>query len=66
MTKRACLVIGAGAGIGGNVAKRFARGGLPRLPTGSSVGPPMASPEPGRMIAFATFHGLIWGMSVQG
>ena len=27
MTKPACLVIGAGAGIGGNVAKRFAREG---------------------------------------
>jgi NAD(P)-dependent dehydrogenase (short-subunit alcohol dehydrogenase family) len=27
MTKPVCLVIGAGAGIGGNVGKRFARGG---------------------------------------
>ena len=27
MTKRVCLIIGAGAGIGGNVAKRFAREG---------------------------------------
>jgi len=25
--------------------------------------PPMASPEPGRMIAFASFQWLIWGMS---
>ena len=48
MTKRACLIIGAGAGIGGNVAKRFARGGLPRLPTGSSVGPNGANAAPPR------------------
>ena len=27
MTKPVCLIIGAGAGIGGHVAKRFARGG---------------------------------------
>ena len=27
MTKPVCLVVGAGAGIGGNVAKRFARDG---------------------------------------
>jgi hypothetical protein len=27
--------------------------------------PPMASPEPGRMIAFASFQWLIWGMSVH-
>jgi len=27
MTKRVCLIVGAGAGIGGNVAKRFAREG---------------------------------------
>ncbi|TKW74973.1 MAG: SDR family NAD(P)-dependent oxidoreductase, partial [Bradyrhizobium icense] len=27
MAKPACLIIGAGAGIGGNVAKRFAREG---------------------------------------
>ena len=25
MTKPVCLIVGAGAGIGGNVAKRFAR-----------------------------------------
>lgn len=27
MTKPVCLIVGAGAGIGGNVAKRFAREG---------------------------------------
>jgi hypothetical protein len=27
--------------------------------------PLMASPEPGRMIAFASFHEFMWGMSVQ-
>jgi NAD(P)-dependent dehydrogenase (short-subunit alcohol dehydrogenase family) len=27
MTKPVCLILGAGAGIGGNVAKRFAREG---------------------------------------
>jgi hypothetical protein len=27
--------------------------------------PPMASSEPGRMLAFAPFHGFIRGMSVQ-
>ena len=26
---------------------------------------PMASPETGRMIGFAPFHGFIWGMSAQ-
>ena len=32
---------------------------------GKPCRPPMASPEPGRMLAFAPFHGFIWGMSVK-
>jgi NAD(P)-dependent dehydrogenase (short-subunit alcohol dehydrogenase family) len=31
MNKPACLILGAGAGIGGNVVKRFAREGYWRV-----------------------------------
>src|SRR5262245_47562795 len=41
----------------GGRARRKRRGNLCR--------PPIASPEPGRMIAFPPFQGFIWGMSAQ-
>ena len=43
-----CLVIGAGAGIGGTVGKRFAREGPPRVATTSVNTSLSAPPEPGR------------------
>ena len=45
--KPVCLVIGAGAGIGGNVGKRFAKAGYPavlcRRPTAGGVRPVVAA-----------------------
>src|SRR5918993_4285442 len=44
-------------GRSGGRARREQRGDLCR--------PPMASPESGRMLAFASLQGFIWGMSAQ-
>ena len=33
---------------------------------GESYRPPMASPEPAKLLGFAPFHGFIWGMSGEG
>jgi hypothetical protein len=49
---------------GGSSAARLSSAKRPRPTRWGRSRPPMASPETSRMLAFAPFHGFIWGMSV--